>query len=412
MLRRPLLVLFPLYFAQGMPYGFQATALPVYLREQGTSLTAIGFLGLLSLPWAVKALWAPLVDRFGSRRLGRYKSWILPMQLLLALVTLASAFVPAQGGTPGVLVLFFLMNLFAATQDLAVDGLAVRTLRPEELGPANAIQVVGYKVGMLTGGGLLVWLSGSFGWRFVFVAMAALMLVAFAITVIFAREEAPADASPIDKPTLVQILARLWRAAKLGGGWLVVLIATAKIGEQMVDTMWKPFLLDRGFDKAQIGLWQGTYGMIASTLGSLFGAYVCRRLGIGRALFWAAALRVPGLVGQLVIATQAAPSSDAIIGVTIVEHVASGVLTTALFAFMMSRVNPAIGATHYTLLASVEVLGKAPGALSSGVIADRFGYVACFASGVVLSAAFAAYAAWFVRQLSPTPKAPSRSALR
>src|SRR5687767_7208858 len=74
-----------LYVVQGMPYGFQVGALSMYLREQGTSLQAIGFIGLLALPWSWKALWAPLVDRFGSERFGRRKSWIVPCQLLLML---------------------------------------------------------------------------------------------------------------------------------------------------------------------------------------------------------------------------------------------------------------------------------------------------------------------------------------
>src|SRR5688572_26056234 len=85
-----------LYFVQGMPFGFQATALPVYLRSHGVSVTTIGFLGLLSLPWLLKVLWAPLVDRYGSRRIGRRKSWIVPLQAALALTALGAAFVSIE----------------------------------------------------------------------------------------------------------------------------------------------------------------------------------------------------------------------------------------------------------------------------------------------------------------------------
>jgi MFS family permease len=380
-IRKPLLVLFPLYFAQGMPYGFQATALPVYLRERGVSLSAIGFAGLLSLPWALKALWAPLVDRYGG---GKYKPWILPLQLLLGLTTALAAYIPTEGGTPYLLGAVFLMNLFAATQDIAVDGLAVRTLTPEELGPANAIQVVGYKVGMLTGGGLLVWLSGNVGWRVVFMGMAALMCVVFVLTALLAEEGSrPAEAHV----QLQVILRQLVRAAKAGGVLLLVVIASAKIGEQMVETMWKPFLVDSGFTKVEIGLWQGTYGMAASIAGSLFGALVCKKLPLPRALFVAAILRVPGLLGQVWM-TQTTPTGELVIAVTLVEHFFVGLMTTALFAYMMSRVDPRIGATHYTLLASVEVLGKSPGSLSSGVLAERIGYFGTFAIGSALSLAF------------------------
>src|SRR5215216_6637526 len=82
-----LALLSALYFVEGMPWGFQSKALPVYLRSSGVSLTLIGLLNLLSLPWMTKVLWAPLVDRYGWRRFGRRKSWIVPLQV--GLITLA-----------------------------------------------------------------------------------------------------------------------------------------------------------------------------------------------------------------------------------------------------------------------------------------------------------------------------------
>src|SRR5688500_8104916 len=158
-LARRLAILWVLYFVQGLPFGFQATALPVYLREAGVSLVGIGLVTALALPWSLKLFWAPLVDRFGSRRLGRRRSWILPLQLGLAASCAAAAAVrPTDGLTP-LLLLVLAMNLFAATLDIAVDGLAVDVLALPELGQGNVAQVVGYKMGMLTGGGLLVWAS-------------------------------------------------------------------------------------------------------------------------------------------------------------------------------------------------------------------------------------------------------------
>ena len=170
--RGRLAILTLLYFVQGLPYGFQATALGVYLREAHVSLTHIGLAGLLAVPWSLKALWAPFVDRHGDGRFGRRKSWIVPMQALLAASMCAAAVLPPDDGLIPLLVLVFLMNLFAATMDIAVDGLAVELLTTSELGTGNAAQVVGYKLGMLTGGGVLVWASGTIGWHGLFYAMA------------------------------------------------------------------------------------------------------------------------------------------------------------------------------------------------------------------------------------------------
>ena len=76
--RRKLVTLFFLYTVQGLPYGFFITILPLFMREAGWSRTAIGFLGIIGLPWFLKPLWAPLVDRFSIPGVGRRKSWIMP----------------------------------------------------------------------------------------------------------------------------------------------------------------------------------------------------------------------------------------------------------------------------------------------------------------------------------------------
>jgi MFS transporter, PAT family, beta-lactamase induction signal transducer AmpG len=377
-----------LYFVQGMPFGFQATALPVYLRSHGVSVATIGFLGLLSLPWMLKVLWAPLVDRYGSARFGRRKSWIVPLQVALALTAAAAAFVSIERELTLLLALVFLFNLFAATQDIAVDGLAVDTLRPEELGLGNAAQVVGYKLGMLTGGGLLVWASQSIGWSGLFLAMAALSLLVMLITLL-ARE--PAALEPSEARLHWPLFARQAKEAlsQPGTGWLLLFIATYKLGESMSDVLYKPFLVDVGIRPEQIGLWVGTWGLLASLLGSLAGGVLAARLPLLWALGLTASLRIVPLLGRWWIA-DVGVTLERFVGVTLSEEFFGGALTTVVFAFMMSKVDRRIGASHYTLLASVEVAGKMPGGPIGGLLvgAAHWSYAQVFLLGVALSVAF------------------------
>ncbi|WP_095957693.1 MFS transporter [Corallococcus macrosporus] len=389
-----------LYFVQGLPFGFQATALPVYLRAQGASLTTIGLLGALWLPWALKALWAPLVDRYGSARIGRRKSWILPMQAGLVVTCAAAAVVASRDALLLLLALIFLMNLFAATQDIAVDGFAVDTLRPSELGLGNTAQVVGYKLGMLTGGGLLVWASARIGWPGLFVAMALLCLAAF-IVMLFAQEVPPeprAEPSALParrEPGWRELFQRLKAALLLpGAGWLLLFITTYKLGESMSDVLFKPFLVDMGITPAQIGLWVGTWGTGASIMGSLAGGVLASRMPLLGAVGLTATLRVVPLVGRWLLATGNVTDAG-VIGVTMAEEFFGGALTTVMFAFMMSRVDRRIGATHYTLLASLEVWGKAPAGPLAGWLADArhglgLGYAHVFLLGIGLSVVFLA----------------------
>jgi MFS transporter, PAT family, beta-lactamase induction signal transducer AmpG len=382
-----------LYFAQGLPFGVQATALPLLLRERGASLEAVGFAGLLALPWLGKALWAPLVDRYGWARFGRRKSWIVPMQLGLAGCAIAASFTQS---VVALAALVLAMNFFAATQDIAVDALAVSWLQPGQLGPGNALQVIGYKLGMLTGGGLLVYASRWIGWQGLFLAVAGLMLAVMLWSV--ALKE-PEDAG-VPLPTR-EIRVRLWEALRQPGTRaLLPIVLTYKTGETMADAMWKLMLLDRGVAASDIGLWAGTWGMICSLIGTSSAGVLARSQPLPRLLLWTAGVRALGLIGQWWAAAHPGAGSSALIAITCLEHLAGGSITTIVFALMMRHTDREIGATHYTLLASVEVLGKLPLGALSGLITRAIGYPSLYALAAGLSLAFIALAAALYRPLT------------
>lgn len=385
-----LAILSALYFVQGLPFGFQANALPVFLREAGLSLGAVGLSRLLTIPWSVKPLWGPLVDRYGWAPFGRRKTWIIPLQLLLALALMAAAHSPPARSLDTLLGVVLIINLFASTQDVAVDGLAVSTLNKDELGLGNTAQVVGYKLGMLAGGGLLVALAGTIGWAGMFYAMAAASVVTMLLLLLW-RE--PAHVEVGNEGPVVSLWGVLraffrWLTAP-GAVTLIAFVATYKVGEAMADAMFGPFLKDHGFTPAQIGLWVGTWGMVASVLGSLTGGYLASRYRLLTAVGIAAAFRVVPLLMQAALAGGALSLDETnIIAATCAEHFFGGALTTAMFAYMMSRVDRRIGATHFTALAAIEVLGKSPGSLVSGFIAEAYGFAFVFSLAAGLSLAY------------------------
>ena len=381
-----ILLLSALYFVQGLPFGFQANALPLFLRQAGLSLTAVGFSGLLALPWMLKVLWAPLVDRYGSTTFGRRKSWIVPLQFCLALACIAAAFSPPESSLWRLMVIVLVMNFFTATQDIAVDGLAVSSLTANQLGLGNTAQVVGYKVGMLAGGGVLVALFGVIGWSGMFLAMAGICLVVMT-GLLFWKEPLPSPESGEKPRSFGETLSTLWNVLKQRDlVWLLFAVATYKIGESMADRMFGPFLIDQGFKPETIGAWMGTWGMVASLLGSTAGGLLASRGRLLNAILVTALFRALPLVFEGAMVAGWVPSTQGtIIFATCAEHFFGGALTTTMFAYMMSRVDKRIGATHYTLLAAVEVIGKAPSGLFSGAIADKFGFPAVFVIAVVLS---------------------------
>lgn len=157
-----------LYFIQGIPYGLQSSLLPVYLRGAGHSLTRISLTKILYFPWVLKVLWAPLVDRTGTKRY-----WLVGTVAGLALTCLVSATISPDVQYMVVVGSLLAMNLLASVQDIAADGVAVRLLRGQgELGLGNTVQVVGYKAGsVFAGGGLLAVIDvAGWGWMFTLLA--------------------------------------------------------------------------------------------------------------------------------------------------------------------------------------------------------------------------------------------------
>ena len=122
------MLLFLLYFGQGLPYGFQVKLLPLLLRKQSLSLSRVGFSRLLSLPWIFKFTVAPFVDNFWSLDL-----WILFGSMAMAILCFTSAIV-GFGHIIFLLICVFLMNLTSAVQDVAVDTFAISLLKPSDLG--------------------------------------------------------------------------------------------------------------------------------------------------------------------------------------------------------------------------------------------------------------------------------------
>lgn len=380
------------YLVQGLPFGFQAKALPVYLTAHGLSLTEVGFAGAVSAPWLLKPLWAPLVDRYANARFGRRRSWIVPLQAALASTCLGLAFIPAEA-LLWFLGLIALTNLFAATMDIAVDGLAVDMLDSEELGWGNIAQVVAYKIGMQIGGGILLWASQWIGWRGLFEGMSALIFAAFLITLMwrepnFGDDDAAAHGPPV-RTDLRALLRTLGQAlASPGGLALLLVVATYKIGESVSDGMFEPFLVRyAGWGEARIGLVVGVHCMWFSLAGSFLGGALVSRWGAYKVVVGFAIARTIAIAGVVALA-QLEPDSIGngdVVFAKGLEELTGGGLTTAMFAFMMGRVDRRIGATHYTLLAGVEVFGKVPGGLLSGVLADAVGFAWTFATGLGIS---------------------------
>lgn len=392
---RKLGLLTALYLSQGLPFGFFTQALPAVMRQQGLSLAVIGGSTLLALPWALKFLWAPLVDRHGTRR-----AWILPLQLASVAVLLALAFADPSESLLWLMVGVLLTNLVAATQDIATDGLAVDLLRKHERGLGNGVQVAGYRVGMIVGGGALLVAFEHLGWAWTFACAAALLLLATVPVWTFREAPRPRTHPAPSEPGVLDSLRR-FTANPGRRRWLLVL-AVYKAGDYLGTSMLRPFFIDRGLGLADLGLLLGTVGFCAGLLGALLGGAVVERLGRRRALLWFGTLQALS-VASYALSVDPSAGPLRLYGPVIFEHLASGMATAALFTLMMDRCRPEHAATDYTLQASLVVLATLGAAALGGSTAQWLGYGPNFVLGGAVSL-LAVGLAWMPAQGSDTDR--------
>ncbi|XP_006879471.1 PREDICTED: major facilitator superfamily domain-containing protein 3 [Elephantulus edwardii] len=393
-----------LYLVQGLPYGLQSGLLPMLLRARGLSMTRVAFTKGLHVPWLFKLVWAPLVDRRGSLR-----TWLVVSTAALGVVCgLLAGLPPREAGQGGLhttaAALLLLLNLGAAVQDVALDTLAVQLLEPTELGPGNTVQVVAYKLGAaLAGGGLLV-LVPTLSWAVLFILLAAVYSLAAAIAWTSAALRQQPAAQPSEPPQCPQHHLPAMLAVP-GTLWTAGFVLIYKLGEQGAVSLFPLFLLDHGASAAELGLWNGVGAMACSVAGSSLGGALlarCRHpLPLLRPMLQ---VRLGGLAFQTALlfhldalGTGMDPG-PVLKGLALLslclQQFLGGLITTATFTLMMrcSRLAPsALQATHYSLLATLELLGKLMLGTLAGVLADNLGLQLSFSLFLALSAMSTSY---------------------
>jgi len=372
-LRRKLTWIAVLYFAEGLPFGIAYDVWPVYFRVHGVSLTEIGLMSLLSLPWTWKMLWAPLVDRYGARQ-----QWISACLLVLAVAALA--IIPQDAGHPSWLLWGVLLAFTAAsaTQDIAIDAYAVDVSTPEETGAINGVRISAARIALLVGGGGVIALAEITGWTPLWVALAALFLVLSLAA--FASPRVALDQkerrSPV-RPVLAWLLR--WEMVPV-----LVFVPLFKLGDSLLGRMVKPFWVDRGYSLKEIGLISVTLGVVLTILGALVGGWFVKRYGIFRSLLWLGIAQALPHFGYAAVAAFTLPR-ESIYVASMLESFTQGLGTSAFLSLLMNLCDKEHAATQYALLSALFALTRDVGGAFSGFGVERLGYATYFAYTAVLA---------------------------
>jgi PAT family beta-lactamase induction signal transducer AmpG len=377
-LRRVLLWVGLLYFAEGFPFGIVYDLLPVYFRTAGVSLREIGLLSLLGLPWSLKVLWSPLVDRFGERR-----HWILGAQVGMALVMVSLPLFPPGEVGWALRALLLAFTALSATQDVAVDAYTVGVVDRGREGTANSVRVSAYRVALIVGGGGLVVLAGRLRWPLIFGCAAGVFLALAVVTWHAPRAQVPAA----ERRAVFRPLVTWLRRSSAVPVLLFILIY--KLADASMGPMVKPFWIDRGLSPAEIGLISTTVGVLATIVGAVLGGLWVQRRGIFHGLWTLGLLQAGSNLGYAAVAQFDLPRGF-LYGASVFESFTGGLGTAAFLSFLMNACEKEHAAVQYALLSALFGLSRSVAGGVSGWGAERLGYASYF--GLTFLLAFPAYA--------------------
>lgn len=395
-LTRNMLVIGVLGFFSGLPLALTASTLTAWLADSGVDRTSIGLFAAITTPYAFKFLWSPLMD--GVRLpiihpLGRRRSWLLLVQILLASAIAIMGFYNPGSEPFMVAVMGVLVATASASQDIVIDAYRVERLNDTEQAAGAAAITFGYRLGMLVSGAGALALADAAGWQFTYLIMAAIMGSAILLTLCVKEPELLEDeTNTTNKPTsntpvhervqaffqhsVIAPFADFMRRPY----WLAVLVFVVlyKLGDAFMGVMFNPFLLDIGFSKTQIAEIVKVYGLIATMLGTFAGGATVARFGMFRTLMGVGFLH---MLTNLMLVVQARLGADVeFLALSIaLENFTGGISIAAFIGYLSTLCNKHYTATQYALLSSLAAFGRTVLSTPSGALAENVGWEWFFA---------------------------------
>jgi MFS family permease len=371
--------LLSLYLAQSIPMSFFSTVVPVIMRMENYSLESIGYLQLIKLPWIVKFLWAPIVDRNCSST-KQYRRWILASEIFYAIVIFSIGFLNLETSFSTIILLMVIAFTASATHDIATDAFAILILKERERSLGNSMQSAGNFMGTLMGSGVLLVIYHYWGWQYLLFSLAAFVLVVLVPVSLYpAREQKQLDKSRKN----ISPLEFIWffRQKKIGGHLLLLfLFYSGLIG---ILTMVKPYLVDLGYDVKQIGFISGIFGTACGALMTVPAGIFIRKVGLNRAVLAFPAINIMVAIFFFGLTFTGHPLYLIYIGIGLL-WTAYAMSSVFVYTLAMKIVRKGREGTDFTIQIVITHLSSLIIAVMSGKIADAITYRGLFAIEVVL----------------------------
>lgn len=359
-------------FSSGLPLSLTGSTLQAWMTVAGVDLRTIGIFSLAGLPYTLKFLWSPFMDRFIPPWLGRRRGWIVATQVALMCGIAAMGFSSPYHAPFSLAVLALMVAFSSASQDIVVDAYRTDVLREVERGAGAAVFVTGYRIAMLVSGALALILSETIGWRSTYLLMSGIMIVGIASALL-----APEPDIRSVPPRNIQ--DAVWGPMKdffsrRSAFMLLIMIILYKLGDAYAGTMTTAFLIRGvGFSPTDVGTVNKGLGLISMLVGATIGGTLMVRLGLFRSLLVFGVLQAVSNLSFVLLAW-AGKNYGVMIFAVAFENLSGGMGTAAFVSLLMAMCNQRYSATQYALLSSLAALGRIFVAPTSGFIVEATGW--------------------------------------
>ena len=382
--RRTLATMGLLGFVSGLPLYLTFFTLQQWMSESGVSLRTVGLAASIGLPYLLKFLWAPVLDRMPPgplRRFGRRRGWLLPLQAALTACIAAMALSDPHERQHLLIAAAISLAFFSASQDVVIDAWRIESFAARLQAAALGCYVWGYRIAMQVSGAGAIWLAGRLGWHGAYGTMALLSLLGPAVVLLLQQE--PPLAASVSSDAGADGWSGLLRArialplrdllARPGAGWVVAFVLLFNLGTQLADTMAIPFYHALGFARDQVALANGLPALAASLAGAATSALLVARLGGSRTLIAASLVQMASL-GLYLVLYHAGPVTTMLLAKVTLEGFAEALAQTTFLTYLSRLCSAEYTATQYALLSSLAPLAWRTVGGVTGLMAQGLGW--------------------------------------
>ena len=347
------------------------------MRDIGVDIRVVGLLTLAQAPWSFKVFWSPLMDRYVPPFWGRRRGWMAVTQIALAILVLMLAGVGERPEAIWVVgALAFAIAIASASQDIAIDAYAVEVLHKDEQGAAVGARLAFYRAAMLVSGGVAITLAAEIGWPLV----NALLAVVFVLLVLLTRhspepETQPAPPSSLRDAVWLPLLGMFRRNRAIE---ILAFVVLYKLGDQLTQSLTRPFLIDMGYDALHRGIALATLSVIFTVSGTFIGGIVTTAVGLGRALWIFGGLQIFSNLGYFLLSVLDGPNVAAMYAATGCEVFTSGLGMGAFGVLLLRLTEKRFSATQYALFSSLFALPRVVAGPITGFAVNAVGWPAFF----------------------------------